>query len=138
MMMCLGQFVFSLQTLAYQELQRQTNWRHASNSRIGARPASQFLGVGEETITLPGFIVPEYGDPYALDEITAMADTGAAHALVDGLGRVYGQWVITDKSETGTLFDRNGQPKRIEFSITLRRVDDNKVDSGSGTDKAAP
>ncbi len=131
MMMCLGQFVFSLQTLAYQELQRQTAWRHASNSRIGARPASQFLGVGEETITLPGFLVPEYGDRNALDEITAMADTGAAYALVDGLGRVHGQWVITDKSETGALFDRNGQPKRVEFSITLRRVDDNRVDSGA-------
>ena len=131
MMMCLGQFVFSLQTLAYQELQRQTAWRHASNSRIGARPASQFLGVGEETITLPGFLVPEYGDYNALSEITAMADTGAAFALVDGLGRVHGQWVITDKSETGTLFDRNGQPKRVEFSITLRRVDDQRVDSGA-------
>ncbi len=138
MMMCLGQFVFSLQTLAYQELQRQTAWRHSSNNRIGARPASQFLGVGDETITLPGFIVPEYGDRSALDEITAMADTGSAHALVDGMGRVYGQWVITDKSETGTLFDRDGQPKRVEFSITLRRVDDNRVASESDADQAAP
>lgn len=138
MMMCLGQFVFSLQTLAYQELQRQTSWRHASNNRVGVRPASQFLGVGEETLTLPGVIVPEFGQRASLDEIHQMADTGSAFALVDGLGRVYGQFVITDKSETGTLFDLNGQPRRVEFSITLRRVDDNRVDSGSGTDKAAP
>ena len=44
MMLALGMFVFSLSTAAYQELQRQTNWRHASNSRLGAVPARQFLG----------------------------------------------------------------------------------------------
>lgn len=129
MMMCLGQFVFSLTTLAHQELQRQTNWRHASTSRIGARAAHQFLGVGDDTITLPGLIVPEFGQRASLDEIHRMADTGAAWPLVDGTGRVYGQWVITDKAETGTLFDRYGQPMRVEFTISLKRVDDNIIDS---------
>lgn len=129
MMMCLGQFGFGLTTIAHQELQRQTAWRHASNNRVGARPASQYLGVGEETLTLPGSIVPEFGQRSSLDELHRMADTGAAFVLVDGLGRVYGQFVITDKSETGSLLDRYGQPRRIEFSITLRRVDDNLVEA---------
>ena len=31
MMMTLGMFVFGLPTLAYQELQRTTEWRHASS-----------------------------------------------------------------------------------------------------------
>ena len=39
MMMALGMFVFSLETLAYQEFQRQTDWRHGSTSRIGSTPA---------------------------------------------------------------------------------------------------
>lgn len=129
MMMCLGQFVFGLTTLAFQELQRQTSWRHATTSRVGARAANQFLGVGDDTITLPGVIVPEFGLRLSLDEIHRMADTGAAWPLVDGTGRVYGQFVITEKSETGTLFDRAGRPARIEFSIALRRVDDNAVDA---------
>jgi len=129
MMMCLGQFEFGLTTIAHQELQRQTAWRHSSNNRVGARPASQYLGVGEETLTLPGSIVPEFGQRASLDELHRMADTGAAFVLVDGLGRVYGQFVITDKSESGSLLDRYGQPRRIEFSITLRRVDDNLVEA---------
>ncbi len=129
MMMCLGQFEFGLTTIAHQELQRQTAWRHASNNRVGARPASQYLGVGEETLTLPGSIVPEFGQRSSLEELHRMADTGAAFALVDGLGRVYGQFVITDKSETGSLLDRYGQPQRIEFSLTLRRVDDNLIET---------
>ena len=39
MMMALGMFVFSLETLAYQELQRQTDWRHPSSPRVGVQPA---------------------------------------------------------------------------------------------------
>ena len=37
MMMSLGMFVFGLPTLAYQDMQRQTNWRHPGNSRVGTR-----------------------------------------------------------------------------------------------------
>lgn len=129
MLMALGQFVFSLQTLAFQSLQRQTAWRHAQNSRVGARAASQFLGPGDDTITLPGVVLPEFGNRISLDELHTMADAGQPLALVDGTGRVYGQWVITDKSETASHFTTLGQPKRIEFSLSLRRVDDNLVDN---------
>lgn len=129
MLMALGQFVFSLQTLAFQSLQRQTAWRHAQNSRVGARAASQFLGPGDDTITLPGVVLPEFGNRISLDELHTMADAGQPLALVDGTGRVYGQWVITDKTETASHFTTLGQPKRIEFSLSLRRVDDNLVDN---------
>lgn len=127
MMMCLGQFVFSLATLAHQELQRQTSWRHASTNRVGARAAHQFLGPGEDTITLPGVILPEFGQRTSLDEIHDMADTGEAWVLVDGNGRNYGQYVITDKAETGSYLDQLGRPRRIEFSITLKRVDEQAI-----------
>ncbi|WP_266126268.1 phage tail protein [Acinetobacter bereziniae] len=36
-----------------QEFQRQTEWRHASSSRIGAQPPRQFVGRGDDAITLP-------------------------------------------------------------------------------------
>lgn len=129
MLMALGPFVFGLHTVAFQSLQRQTAWRHAQNSRVGARAASQFLGAGDDTITLPGVILPEFGSRMSLDDLHTLADAGLPLALVDGMGRVYGQWVITEKSETGSVFTRLGQPARIEFSIGLRRVDDNIVDS---------
>lgn len=105
MMLALGMFVFSLSTAAYQELQRQTNWRHASNSRIGAAPARQFLGRGDDTITLPGIILPELaGTTLSLDTIRLMANTGTAWPMVEGSGRIYGLWVIESLSETNTLF----------------------------------
>lgn len=128
-MLSLGMFVFSLSTLAYQELQRQTNWRHASNSRIGAPPALQFVGRGDDTITLPGIILPELaGSVLSLDALRLMANTGKAWPMVEGTGRIYGLWVIESLSETKTVFFRDGTPRRIEFTLTLKRTDDARID----------
>lgn len=129
MMLSLGMFVFSLSTLAYQELQRQTNWRHASNGRVGAAPALQFVGRGDDTITLPGLLLPELaGSILSLDALRLMANTGKAWPMVEGTGRIYGLWVIESLSETKTLFFRDGTPRRIEFTLTLKRTDDDRID----------
>nr|WP_127881854.1 phage tail protein [Pseudomonas carnis] len=129
MMLSLGMFVFSLSTLAYQELQRQTNWRHASNSRVGAPPALQFVGRGDDTITLPGIILPELaGSVLSLDGLRLMANTGKAWPMVEGTGRIYGLWAIESLSETKTVFFRDGTPRRIEFTLTLKRTDDDRID----------
>ncbi|AZD84747.1 Unclassified tail protein [Pseudomonas chlororaphis subsp. aureofaciens] len=129
MMMALGMFVFSLSTAAYQELQRQTEWRHASNSRIGAAPAQQYLGRGDDKITLPGIILPELaGSVLSLDTLRLMANTGKAWPMVEGSGRIYGLWVIESLSETKTIFFRDGTPRRLEFTINLKRIDDDRID----------
>ena len=129
MMLALGMFVFSLHTAAYQEMQRQTDWRHPSSNRVGAQPARQFLGRGEDAITLPGVILPELaGSALSLDALRLMADTGKAWPMVEGSGRIYGLWVIESISETRTLFFRDGTPRRIEFTLNLKRIDDGLVD----------
>lgn len=129
MMMCLGQFVFSLSTLAYQGFQRQTQWRHPSNSRVGARPARQYAGPGDDNITLQGLLAPELtGSIDSLDKLREMADTGSAWPLVEGTGRVYGLYAIESMSEGRTLFFKDGAARRIEFTVNLVRVDDDRID----------
>ncbi|MBF0638752.1 phage protein U [Pseudomonas protegens] len=129
MMMALGMFVFSLSTAAYQELQRQTEWRHVSNTRIGAAPARQFVGRGDDSITLPGVILPELaGSVLSLDTLRLMANTGKAWPMVEGSGRIYGLWVIESLSETKTVFFRDGTPRRLEFTLNLKRIDDDRID----------
>lgn len=129
MMLALGMFVFSLSTLAYQELQRQTEWRHPSNSRVGAAPARQFIGRGDDSITLPGIIFPELaGTTLSLDALRLMANTGKAWPMIEGTGRIYGLWVIESLSETKTVFFRDGTARRIEFTLSLKRIDDDQLD----------
>jgi len=118
-MMALGLFVFSLPTLAYQQLQRQQAWQHASHSRVGARAAYQYTGPGEERITLSGLIAPEMtGTAASLDEL------GQPLPLVDGTGKVYGAYVIQQLNETQRLFFPDGRARKIEFELSLLRVDD--------------
>ncbi len=75
MLMSLGQFVWGINTLAYQQLQRQTNWRWAAQNRVGQRPARQFVGEGDDTITLSGWLSPELvGDRNSIDTLRYMGD----------------------------------------------------------------
>lgn len=129
MMMALGLFVFGLHTAPYQQLQRQTQWRHPSSSRIGRRPARQFVGPGDDTITLSGTLYPEItGGKVSLALLRTMADTGKAWPLIEGSGTVYGLYVIEDLSETKALFFADGSARKIEFSIKLTRIDDDRID----------
>ncbi|MDO4708540.1 MAG: phage tail protein [Pseudomonadota bacterium] len=133
-LMAYGTFVFSLATAAFNDLQRSSAWRHPATERIGARAARQFLGVGEETLTLNGVIAPPLtGDFASLDELRALADEGRPAALVDGAGRVYGSYVITALNETASLFFADGVPRRIEFSLSLVRVDDEDTAQAEGS-----
>lgn len=126
MMATLGLFVFVLRTAPYQQMQQEMSWRHVTNSRIGQRPATQFLGVDEETITLSGELYPELtGGTLSLMTLQWMADTGKAWPLIEGTGMIYGMFVITALSRTRTFFSPNGHAGRIEFSVTLKRVDAN-------------
>ncbi|MDV8157480.1 phage tail protein [Acinetobacter bereziniae] len=122
MMMILGMFPFSIPTAAYQQLQRSTNWRHPSNSRVGDMPAYQFLGRGEDTISLEGSIVPEFGSQMSITALRTMGDTGKAFPLISGTGKVFGLYLINDLQETQTIFFKNGLPRKIEFSLKLTQA----------------
>ncbi|GAA0672609.1 hypothetical protein FHT00_001698 [Sphingomonas insulae] len=124
MLLALGMFVFSIDTLAFDDLNRRANWRHATSTRVGTRDATQFTGPGEETISLPGSVFHEIADgSVSIDELRAMANTGDAWSLVDGRGYVYGAFVITGIDDRGKGFFPDGTPRQIDFSIELLRVD---------------
>lgn len=129
MLMSLGLFVFGLDTLAYQTLKRDTQWRHNSKNRVGKSPAYQAMGKGTDVITLSGWQSPELaGDRLSLDALREMGNTGEPYVFVTGNGEVLGLWVIKKVSETQTLFYPNGQPRRIEFSIQITQVSDQQID----------
>jgi len=122
MMMIFGMFVFSIPTATYQSLQRSTNWRHASNSRVGQAPAYQYLGPGEDTITLDGSIVPEFGSQLSLTALRLMGNTGKSFPLIAGNGKIYGLWKLDSVDETQTYFFKNGKPRKVEFSLKLSKT----------------
>ncbi|MGV4733191.1 phage tail protein [Burkholderia pseudomallei] len=125
MLMSLDQFVFSIKTAPFHELKRRRSWKHARRSRVGARDSSQYVGQGDDGVSLDGMVVPtQIGAIASIDELARMADFGDAYVLVDGMGNVYGAYVITALDETQRHHTPEGIPRRIEFTLTLERVDD--------------
>ena len=124
-LMTLGMFAFDIPTLSYSKLQRRSNWRHATNDRVGARAAGQFVGPGEDTITLSGTYAPiVVGDPESLNDLRAMAKRGEAWPLLDGAGRNYGAFVITSVEENQRSILDNGAARISDFTITLLQMED--------------
>lgn len=130
MLMALGMFVFELPGIVFSELDRKTDWRHGQTSRVGARAANQFLGPGEDVVTLTGSIPIELGDAAQLDTLREMGDSGEAFPLVDGRGKVHGGHVLLDLSEKQKHHLADGTPRLTEFSMTLRHVDDDQAQAG--------
>lgn len=124
MLMSLGLFPFSLPTLAHDDLSRRTAWRHTTSPRVGAPDATQYVGPGEETISIGGTAHAELTDGRAnLDQLRDMAGTGQAWPLVDGAGTVFGAFVIQTLDEKHKALFPDGTPRAIDFSIELLRVD---------------
>ena len=134
MMMLLGTIIFSVETSAYEQLQRSTQYQWASQSRLGhpvlkhlgiGGPAHQYIGPGEDTINLNGTIYPQYkGGPLQLSLIRLSAGLGVALPLIDGYGFIYGRWLIESVQETNSVLFSDGIPRKIDFSLSLKRYNE--------------
>lgn len=125
-MMALGMFVFSINTTSFDNLKRSVKWRHASAQRFGARPAHQFLGTDDESITLTGSVYPAIAalGRVSLEALEAMAGTGSRYPLIAGNFKIYGEYVIESLETTHTAFFPDGTPRKIDFSMALKRADE--------------
>ncbi|WP_338560702.1 phage tail protein [Erwinia sp. E_sp_B04_7] len=125
MMMIYGMMSFMRQTLPYSELQQSVDYRWPTNSRVGQRASAQFIGVGDEKITLTGELRPEVtGGAISLLTLKVMADEGRAWPLIGGNGTIYGMYVAESFSATHSEFLSNGSAQKILFTLSLKRVDE--------------
>ena len=122
-MLTLGDFRFEMHTLAYEKLSLSQSYRWSAQARIARDPALQYLGRETAIIQLDGVLRPNgliRGRLSHIETLRAMADKGKPQLLVDGLGRVWGKWVITDIKDDRTLFVDDGQARVIAFNLTLK------------------
>jgi len=121
-MMALGSYRFAIETSAYQQLQRTISYRWQAQDRINNDPAMQFVGPGAEQINLEGVIYPDFrGGLGQIEGMKDSADRGEPLLLVDGLGQIWGRWVILQIEETREVFLKNGVPRKISFRLSISR-----------------
>lgn len=123
MLAALGLFVFELPSLPFAEATHRREWRHERAGRVGVRDASQYVGPGDELVTLNGVLAPGVVGSYgAIDTIVEMGDSGDVFEFVDGTGRVWGSFVIVGLDTRRRHLMIDGAPRMIDFAIDLRRV----------------
>ena len=122
MMLLLGEYRFSVDTAAYQSKNRTTTYRWGKQDRIGTEPWLQFVGPGDDTINIEGVIYPHYkGGLSQLEQMRVQAATGRPLLLAEGTGKILGGWVIESITENETEFTKDGIPKRVSFTLELRK-----------------
>lgn len=130
MLMTLGLFVFSAQTLPFNERQSSAAESYAKADLVGRDPAYQHTGPNERTMSISGVISPEIVPlmDVGLAALEIMRASGKSWAMVDGTGLLRGYWIIDNYQETQNHLRSNGRGRRVEFRLSLKRASPADID----------
>lgn len=118
-------FYFNLDTAAFDELRRQTEFRWASQERLSRRPAQQGVGMGEEKLSLKGAIFPTFkGGLKQLDILRSIGAKLLPLNLTTGYGFVLGTWCLRSLEEEQGALLAGGIPRKQTFSLEFTRYGD--------------
>lgn len=124
-LLAIGLFVFGMDRLSFETLERSASWKHGFTDRFGARAAGQYLGPGEEKITLNGMLVPEIAGTFGeIERLREMAGAGEVYPVVLGDGTVLGHYRIVNVDDRWSNLIAGGRPRTTEFAVDLIRSDD--------------
>ncbi|WP_236189505.1 phage tail protein [Pseudomonas pharyngis] len=118
-------YYFNLDTAAFDELRRSTEYRWASQERLTRRPAQQAVGIGEDKITLKGAIFPGFkGGIKQLDTLRSLGAQQLPLTLTTGNGDVLGTWCLKNVDEEQSALLQGGIPRKQAFTLEFVRYGD--------------
>jgi len=124
-LLMLGGFKFSVNTAVFRELQRSTSYRWPAQERVGQFDALQFTGPGDDRLTLPGVVYPDFrGGTGQLAALRTLASAGRPLQLIAASGDILGMWIIDNIEETQSFYKPDGTPRKQEFTVSLRKFGD--------------
>ena len=123
----LGDYRFGLENAAYEQSRRAWAGRWVQQDVFVTRPFQQYLGPGHTGRVINGNVTPHFnGGLRQLGAMRAGAGRGEALQLVDSLGDVWRDFVITGITETRRGIGPAGLPFRIAFQMTMRSTEVNR------------
>lgn len=111
--MLLGKFKFDPVSLRYSKEQR---WH---TIECIEKTSLQNIGLGIENIDLTGVIYPQCQNG-SLEQLRNMREP---NVLVDGSGKVLGNFVVTNLEEKQTSYFPCELPRKVEFKLKLKSYD---------------
>ena len=121
----IGPFPCWVEQAPLEKFSRARNWRWEAQARLTRPNAMQFVGAGDDTITLNGVIHPHEdkcgGKATSMEDLSQIANGGEPQLILTGWGKVLGKYVITDVQEDYENMLDDLRPRKVGFSITLKR-----------------
>ena len=118
-------YYFNLDTAAFEELTRSSEFRWAAQERLTRRPAQQAVGLGAERISLKGSIYPGFkGGLKQLDTLRSIGAQLQPLSLTTGYGDVLGNWCLKTIEEEQSAFLQGGIPRKQAFILEFVRYGD--------------
>lgn len=117
----LGPVTFEVWPVNLHETDRQAAADHVAKDVLGALRPREFVGEGDDQMTLRGRLFPEkFGG--STDDLHALRISGTAQVYVRGDGRAMGWWLIERVSERASYLDGQGRGRVIEFEVSMVRA----------------
>ena len=125
----IGPFPFLLETILPEGINRNSTWRWQELHRLGRDPYLQYLGANSENIEVYGIIIPNfefspgrYVTTFQLHILREIANLGIPLPFIDGIGEIFGFYVITSISDNTKSFlpGGGGKPAVQKFSIKMK------------------
>lgn len=111
MMLALGDFIFSIETAAYQTLDLSYGVPWVEQGRLGRKAALQLPAVANAEFSLTGIIYPDFkGGHRQLEYLRQIAHEGPL-ILITGQGKILGKFVILSVEENKAFFIIMAPPK---------------------------
>jgi phage protein U len=118
-LMTLGPIRFSVQETSFQELRRKLSIRTGKGDRADGPTARQALGT-DETVEIEGAVFAAWrGGLGRVQSFYDLARDRQPQMLTDGMGNVWGKWLIEEVEETASRHLANGAPLKQAFKIML-------------------
>jgi hypothetical protein len=90
---------------------------------MGGLKPSEFMGEGEDTLTIIGQLLPfKTGGLAEFEMLDEMRRTGARFPVMRGDGKRLGTYAITDISERHGQLMRDGVGFTVKYSVSMRKV----------------
>ena len=121
--MILGDFIFDIKSIAPNTLSRTTNYNWSDSERIGGLPNLQNLGLNSDQIELEGVFYPKFNRYLkCLNDLRNSNLVKNTNNLITDKGEILGKFAIISIKENQSYFDKNGEPQKVEFSMSLKRA----------------
>ncbi len=121
MLMQLGPFQFRTLAPAPHTLSRSFEYRWQPVERVSRRPAMQYMGPGVESLDIAVTMYPHVtGGMRELEGMRRAGQMGTPYRLVTAAGFHFGLWCITSVSDEQTYLDRKGNPRKVDFTLSIK------------------